>query len=135
MWAIMGVAVLLVAGASFYGGMAYSQNMAAAQRAQRTGGAFAGRGGRTSGGGFTGGEIIAQDSQSITVKLPNGSSQIVFFSDSTKIMKSVDGTASDLATGKQVTVSGTANPDGSITAQSIQLRPLPPASTTPASGQ
>jgi len=49
--------------------------------------------------------------------------KLFFFSDSTEITKSVVGALSDLEIGKNITVNDTVNSDGSITAQSIQLRP------------
>ncbi|PIP30091.1 hypothetical protein COU12_00120 [Candidatus Jorgensenbacteria bacterium CG10_big_fil_rev_8_21_14_0_10_54_38] len=132
---MMVVSAIVIAGVSFYGGMRYGKS--SAQPAQGTGrfsnlpagqqrtgqqgqrGAFA--------GGGASGEIVSTDSQSITLKLRDGSSKIIFVSSSTKIMKSTDGARSDLTSGAQVVVSGTANPDGSVTAQSIQLRTeLPP---------
>ncbi|OIO07392.1 hypothetical protein CO115_00755 [Candidatus Falkowbacteria bacterium CG_4_9_14_3_um_filter_36_9] len=57
----------------------------------------------------------------------DGGSKIVFLSDSTSIGKTTDGTVADLEAGKQVTINGKDNSDGSVTAQSIQIRPnLPP---------
>jgi len=128
------VATLIIAGgAGFYGGMLYGQSSSANSRADfnRQGGFAAGMGQRGNGapqnGGFSGGEIIKKDNNSITVKLNNGSSQIVLFSDTTKVTKSAEGSAVDLIVGKQVTITGSKNQDGSLTAQSIQIRPATPA--------
>ncbi|MFA5830045.1 MAG: hypothetical protein WC843_06180 [Candidatus Gracilibacteria bacterium] len=134
------ITAVVVGGLSFYGGMQYQQSTLNAQRQQRTG-SFGGAGGigaagfggaagvRGQAAGMINGDIISSDDKSITVKTRDGGSKIVFFSGSTGITKSVDGVASDLATGKTVIVSGTANSDGSVTAQTIQLRPQAPAGT------
>lgn len=118
------VIVIIVAAAAFFGGMTYakSKNSERQQRLQQMGAAGMIRGNRT-GSGFTSGEIIAKDDKSITVKLQDGGSKIIFFSDSTEISKFASGSASDLVTGQSVMANGTTNSDGSITAQSIQLRP------------
>ncbi len=132
---------LVLASGSFYGGMRYGSasglamarggfsNLTSEERAARTaqfgGGAVAGgnrMGGRAAGGGVAAGEIILHDDKSLTIKLPAGGSQIVFLTDKTPVMKSVAGSSSDLSIGAQVVVSGVKNPDGSITAQSVQLR-------------
>ena len=70
------------------------------------------------------GEIISQTDGSFTIKLSDESTKIVFVSSSTKITKTIDGTLSDLAEGEQIFVGGIENPDGSYTAQTIQLSPL-----------
>lgn len=67
--------------------------------------------------------IAPADAESITVKLTDGSSKIVFFSDSTAISRQAEGSASDLSSGTSVIVTGATNADGSITAQNIQVRP------------
>jgi hypothetical protein len=145
------IIAIIVGGGSFYGGMKYDQknnsgkistaglqNMTAEQR-QQSFQQFRGSGnnqgvrrngtvGQSGGGGaFLNGEIISKDDKSVTIKLRDGGSKIVFLSDSTSIGKTTDGTAADLEAGKQVTINGKDNSDGSVTAQSIQVRPnLPP---------
>ena len=136
----------MVGSAAFYGGMKYADsrswtegrgnfaNLSPEERQQRlqqfganAGAGFRGGagGGQRGGDGFTAGEIIAKDDKSVTVKLQDGGSKIVFLSDSTEITKSAAGTLSDLEIGKNISVNGAANLDGSVTAQTIQLRPVP----------
>ncbi len=134
----------LVAGGAFYGGMKYGQGKTAGsfanlrnlspeerqQRFQQMGAGAIGLGARNgsqAGANFISGEIISKDNQSITVKLQDGSSKIVFYSDTTNVGKFVNGVPADLEIGKTVTINGKANDDGSITAQSIQLRPEIPS--------
>ncbi|MBU6390371.1 hypothetical protein KGQ31_02390, partial [Patescibacteria group bacterium] len=78
---------------------------------------------RPGAGGVAAGDIIAEDNQSVTLRLRDGSSLIVFYSPSTKVMKSTEGSMTDLVTGASIMIQGTQNSDGSITAQSIQVRP------------
>lgn len=124
-------ALIVIGGGAFYGGMQYSRYKVMAGRTAR----FQGMGGtqgianRTNGGSFTNGEILSKDDKSITIKLPDGGSKLVFVSDSTQVMKSTTGTPDDLAVGQQISANGTANTDGSINAQSVQIRPNVPAST------
>lgn len=67
------------------------------------------------------GEIIDSDEKGVTVKLPDGSSRIIFVGDSVQINKLAPGTKEDLTKGTQVFVIGSENPDGSITANSVQV--------------
>ncbi|MFH1990450.1 MAG: hypothetical protein ABIJ19_01165 [Patescibacteria group bacterium] len=127
---VIAVAVV-VGGGAFYGGMKYAQSKAPQGRLSQadfqnlqnlSGGFREGRTGGQAGGGFTSGEIIAKDDKSVTVKLQDGGSKIVFLSDSTEITKSASGNINDLEIGKGISVNGTTNSDGSVTAQTIQLR-------------
>jgi hypothetical protein len=124
------LALAVVGGVSFFAGTKCGQNKTADGFLGSNfpqGGAF-GNGTSTrarvnAGGGIVSGEIISSDSASITVKLLDGGSKIIFFSDATEISKSVSGAISDLKAGETITVSGTSNQDGSVTAKSIQVRP------------
>ncbi len=118
------VAVIVVGGVSFYAGMNYAQSQAPASgaRGQLSGGQFVGRG--RGGGGFTAGQIITVGNGSIAIQSAMSSStEIVLTSNSTQVFKTVAGSVGDLATGANVVVTGTPNSDGSLTAQSIQIRP------------
>lgn len=136
-----GIAVVALAG-GFYGGMQYErqslpssglrdqvnrafgeQSGSAGSVRRQTGGSGMGQ----NGGGFTNGDIVSIDNNSITVKDRSGSSKIVYYSDSTIVGKTVSGAVSDLTVGESVMVTGTASPDGSVAAQNIQIRPATPA--------
>ena len=78
------------------------------------------RGGMGGGAGMTIGSILSKDASSITLKLPDGGSKIIYFASSTSITKSASSSAADLSVNGTVMVNGTSNPDGSITAQSIR---------------
>ena len=137
---IIALIVLLIGAGSFYGGIKYSeskgpsnsiargnfQNLSAEERQKmlENAGANAGAGFRQrgqTGAGFLNGEVIAKDAQSLTVKMQDGSSKIIFYSNSTKISKSVDGLIGDVNIGARVMVNGQQNSDGSYTAQTIQI--------------
>ncbi len=121
------VGAVVIAGAGFYAGDTYAKSSTPARSAFAAG-QFAGRmGGMGIGtrgaGGFTAGEIISKDATSITIKMQDGSTKIVLVGASTQIMKAASGTAADLVSGTQVVVTGSVNSDGSLTAQSVQIRP------------
>ena len=123
-WIIVGIVVLV---AVFYGGMVYGKGQAAASRAAyagaRTRGAGFTGGSAGAAGGFTTGTILSKDATSITVGLMAGGSKIVFLDSTTKISKSASGTMADLVVGTQVSVMGATNTDGSISADTLQIRP------------
>ncbi len=119
--------VVIVAGISFYGGMKYGEQSVSnsvQKNSAATGGQFRGQrgSGMQNGNGFASGQVLNKDAQSITVQMRDGSSKIIFYSSSTSVMKPISGSLNDISSGTEVTISGTQNSDGSITAQSIQVR-------------
>ncbi len=107
------LAVIVVGGLSFYAGSKHAESASRTQRGSTSNQfGMSGRGsGSRMGGNFAGGTIIAKDATSITVQGRDGSSKIVAGDDS------------DIIIGKEVTITGKTNSDGSVTAQSIQIRP------------
>jgi hypothetical protein len=141
MWIVIIVVVALGSG---YGGMLYGKNSAPKNTAGANWQNQAGRGqggpsdlrrnGGANGGGFVNGEILSKDANSLTIKLNDGGSKIVFLSGKTIINKMATGTVADLEVGKNVMINGSAGSDGNVTAESIQLRPafVANSSSTPA---
>ena len=113
----------IVAGAAgFFGGMKYREQQRGAFARQ---GGFAGRTGGTgaAGGGFrpVAGEVLSRDKDSVTIKMNDGSSKIVVFTDKTTFNKTATASASDLKVKEQVVVFGNENADGTVTAQTVQI--------------
>ena len=132
------VSIIVIGGGAFYGGMKYQQsknptsglsrqnfqNLSEEQRQQlqaNAGGAFQG-GNRTAGQDFLAGEVISKDAQSLTLKIQDGGSRIVFLSSSTTVSKTAEGSLNDIEIGKQIMITGKQNSDGSYVAQAIQER-------------
>lgn len=128
------IGIVFVGGISFYGGMQYGKSSTETpningqfsrtmgpQGGTRTG-SRAMSGSQIRGGGMIAGEVLSKDSTSITIKLPDGGSKNIFLSSSTKVMRSTEGNISEIGVGTQIFGQGTTNPDGSISAQTIQLR-------------
>ena len=118
---------VIVAVVTFVAGwwIGHSTAPAAAGRAgafsSSTRAAFAGRSGTASGGLATG-QVLSIDSTSITLQLANGNSENVFYSSSTPVIVPQPASISSIKPGTNVIITGTANSDGSLTAQSIQVR-------------
>lgn len=130
---LVGIALV---GGSFYGGMKYTQsygsagasfrNLTLEERQQRfQQGGLQGTANRIPRGNGVSGEIMSKDDTSITVKTLDGGSKIVLITSTTQATKSVQTFLADLVPGISVMVNGTNNTDGSITAQSIQIRQFP----------
>lgn len=75
-------------------------------------------------GGGVAGTILSMDEKSFTVKLPDGSSKIVFFTDKTTYSNTQTANKSDIKVGGEVAVFGAPNSDGSVTATNVQLNPM-----------
>jgi hypothetical protein len=125
------ILLVLVGGGGFFAGTKYQQSKTPQLGARgQVGNGQGPIGGNRQGAGtgMRGGAIVGQiqslDNNTLTVKSQDGSSKIVIVSDLTKINKAAEGTKSDLATGQTVSIFGTANTDGSVTAQNIQLNPI-----------
>ncbi len=139
---IIGAAVLVAA--AFYAGTAYGSRSATSSQARmrtRDASSVAAFGNRTGAnamnarGNFITGSVLSKDDKSITVGIREGGSKIVFFGSNASITKTATGTADDIQLNSQVTVTGTANSDGSFTAQSIQLRPAGRSETASSSAR
>ena len=119
------ITVIVAGGVGFWVGtkQAPSSNTPSGQMPR---GGFGARGGAGGFGGGTTGSIVSNSNGSLTIAMKDGSSKIVFVSASTTIMKTTAGSSSDLASGTNVVVIGSTNSDGSITANSIQIRPITP---------
>lgn len=122
------VSLVVGVGIGYLGG----NTLRPATPAQNVQGGFAGtRGGGMRGGdrggGFLSGTVAAKDAASITINTRDGNSRVVLVTPATSVSKSVGGAISDVSVGSSVTVSGTTNSDGSISASLIQLRPAVPS--------
>jgi hypothetical protein len=135
-WAVVIVAVVF-AGAGFWGGMTYAASKTPAVSTSRfgtTGAAgFAGRGGAGfagAAGGATIGSVVQVGNGSFTVQLPSSTSttattgtKLVLVDNTTEVDELESVPVSNIQVGQTVTVAGTANSDGSITASSVMIRP------------
>ncbi|HKB88379.1 MAG TPA: DUF5666 domain-containing protein [Patescibacteria group bacterium] len=74
--------------------------------------------------GSTQGTILSMDDKSVTVKMMDGTSRIVLFTDSTTYSNTVTAAKSDLKVGSTIAVFGAPNSDGSVSATSIQINPF-----------
>ena len=92
-------------------------------RGQFSGGQFSGGPGAAGGGrgGATAGTVQSVNGNTITVTDAQGQTKTITLESGTTITKSTTGSASDITTGETIVVRGTANSDGSTTAQSVSI--------------
>ena len=127
--AIMAVVILVIAvvcgGVGYKVGDKMSQVKRMAQFAgmRQQGGQGKMGGGQMMGQGrrHTEGEILSFDDKGVTVKLVDGSSKIVLFSDKTTFATSSTIDKSKVVVGGKVDIVGDPNTDGSVSAASVQL--------------
>jgi uncharacterized protein YneF (UPF0154 family) len=127
------IALIIVGVGGFFGGMKYGESQALKNLTpekmreifQQRGGQFFAQNQsqrQRAGQNFLSGQVISKDEKSLTVKLPDGSTKIIFLSQSTQILKATEGSIDDLQVGKEILVTGNQNADGSLTAKTIQIR-------------
>jgi hypothetical protein len=117
------VAILFAIG-GFFAGQKYQQRRTvgmARQIGNVAGARYTGQPQRGNGFRPVAGEIIASDEKSITVKLVDGGSKIVLLSEKTEINKASSANKEELKVGEKVSIFGTENSDGSVTATNIQI--------------
>jgi hypothetical protein len=133
------VAVLVIAGGSFYGGTVYGQNQSKSDSTATGGWQGTPAGTRQSGslpngqagsdrsqfvgaqGGSLFGEIQSIGNGQMTVVDQSGKSVQINVTDTTLIQKQAEVTMTDLQQGETVAVSGRQEDDGSITARMVQV--------------
>ena len=125
------VLIIVAAVGGFLGGTMYQKNQAPFGLMGANGGAgrsgnFAGRfaqGGANANFRPVRGQILNMDTNSLTVKMTDGSTKLVVLSSKTVYSKSATAALSDLKSGDTVNVVGTQNPDGSVTASDVSINP------------
>jgi hypothetical protein len=117
-WPLIVGAAVVLALVAFGGGYAVA-NATSTKPTART---FAGANGQTGGGGASG-TVASVSAGQMTVTTQAGSSRIVLLTPTTTVTKVTSSAVavSDIANGSQVTVIGTANPDGSVTATQVVI--------------
>ena len=139
---VLAAAAIVLIGAGFGGGYTFAKSQSPRGQFAALGAngqmiQFSGKGGpggvtfRTgANGGFSAGEILSKDANGITIKMQDGSTKIVLVGASAQIMKQTSGSLDDLSVGQNVMITGSPNSDGSITAQTVSLRPAGFGTTT-----
>jgi hypothetical protein len=127
------VLIIAAAAGGFFGGTLYQKNqapqfgmMGALGANGARGGNFAGRFGQNGqNANFrpVRGQILNMDTNSLTIKMSDGSTKLVVLSSKTVYTKTATANLSDFKSGDTVNVIGTQNPDGSVTANDVSINP------------
>jgi hypothetical protein len=140
-YVVVAILIVISAGAGFFGGMKYQQSQRGNFFPQVGNGQMMVRNGNIGAGSIRGGfrpvagEIISVDDKSITVKLQDESSKIILLNSKTLINKAETVDKNELKEGETVSVFGSENSDGSVTAQNVQLNPIERGQPQPPAGQ
>jgi pectate lyase len=119
------ISIIVAGGIGYYVGshrVSTASNMRQGMMGQAGLGA---RGGfaRGASGGMVNGSVVSLTDNVLTLKARDGGSRVILFTAGTKVTKSVDGARTDVKDGVNVVILGTQNTDGSITAETVQIRP------------
>lgn len=123
---VAAVVGLAGAGLGYHFGMTQQssngQNQAQGSRTGRGQGSGANGGQNRFGRGVMG-QVTSVDNNTLTVKMPDGSSKIVVLSGTTSYEISTSSSKDAVTAGKTVRVIGNTNSDGSVTASYVMLNP------------
>src|ERR1035437_6371095 len=116
------VLVIVAAAGGFFAGLMYQKNQTPTLGTTIRGN-FAARAGQNTAFRPVRGQVLSMSDTTLTVKMSDGSTKIVVLSSSTAFMQSTKAALTDVKAGDTVNVVGTANSDGSVTAQDVQINP------------
>ena len=122
---VVAIVLIVLAGVGgFVGGIQYQKTNAGAG-SQGTNGTFRQRFGMMGQNGQNfrpeRGQVISFSNGTMTLKLSDGSTKLIVLPSNTNYLKTDTASQSDIKTGDTVTVLGTQNSDGSVTAQDVQV--------------
>jgi hypothetical protein len=120
------ISLVLGLGAGYYIGTHHTTMQAGLARGGTGQGGADRRGGFARGGpngDMINGDVVSLSDNILTVKGRDGGSRVILFTGSTKVSKSVAGEKADVKEGASVLILGKQNSDGSVTADTVQIRP------------
>jgi hypothetical protein len=80
--------------------------------------------------GSTLGVLVAKDGNTLVIGLPNGETKTVLLGERVNVQIGHTGTVDDIQLDSYVSVSGTMDSDGTITAQTVRVTPVSAGATT-----